>query len=583
LASPAFITIRSPDRGRKAIFKVTAIEARLSGIRAIETRGFEEDSSVQETGVRNGAFGADKFGLKNLKRVHWNLRAPQLYQYSLAAGEAVLSADGALCADTGDFTGRSPKDKFTVRDGATDKNMWWAGNQSITSEQFEALYTDFLSHAEGMTLFAQDLYGGADPSFQIKTRVFTELAWHSLFIRTLLIRPESPALADFVPELTIIDMPSFRADPKRHGVRSENVVAIDFARKIVLIGGSYYAGEMKKSVFTTLNYYLPAKGVMPMHCSANVGPKGDAAIFFGLSGTGKTTLSADPKRTLIGDDEHGWGGDGIFNFEGGCYAKCIKLSKEAEPEIYAASKRFGAVLENVVLDEDTRVPDFDDGSKTENTRSAYPLDFIPNASRTGRAGHPKNVVMLAADAFGVLPPIAKLSPAQAMYHFLSGYTAKVAGTERGLGSEPQPEFSTCFGSPFLPLDPSVYGNMLRELIARHNVDCWLVNTGWTGGKYGTGSRMPIKVTRALLTAALDGSLRTVEFRTDKHFGFAVPTALPGVPSEILNPVNTWKDKSEFDKTARTLVAMFQKNFAKFEAQVDADVRAAAPEVKLAAE
>ncbi|MGZ3297204.1 MAG: phosphoenolpyruvate carboxykinase (ATP), partial [Xanthobacteraceae bacterium] len=308
---------------------------------------------MQETGIRNGAFGADKFGLRNLKRVHWNLGAPQLYQYSLSAGEAVLSADGALCADTGDFTGRSPKDKFTVRDASTEK-MWWAGNQSITSEQFEALYQDFLKHAEGMTLFAQDLYGGADPSFQIKTRVFTELAWHSLFIRTLLIRPETAVLRHFVPELTIIDMPSFRADPKRHGVRSENVVAIDFARKIVLIGGSYYAGEMKKSVFTTLNYYLPARGVMPMHCSANVGPKGDSAIFFGLSGTGKTTLSADPKRTLIGDDEHGWGAEGVFNFEGGCYAKCIKLSKEAEPEIYAASKRFGAVLENVVLDEDTR-------------------------------------------------------------------------------------------------------------------------------------------------------------------------------------------------------------------------------------
>ena len=538
---------------------------------------------MRETGVRNGAFGADKFGLKNLKAVHWNLGAPQLYQYSLSAGEAVLSADGALCADTGEFTGRSPKDKFTVRDATTDKKMWWAGNQSITSEQFAALHADFLKHAEGKMLFAQDLYGGADPNYRIKTRVFTELAWHSLFIRTLLIRPEAIELSSFVPELTIIDMPSFRADPKRHGVRSENVVAIDFARKIVLIGGSYYAGEMKKSVFTTLNYYLPEKGVMPMHCSANVGPKGDTAIFFGLSGTGKTTLSADPNRTLIGDDEHGWGNDGVFNFEGGCYAKCIKLSKEAEPEIFAASSRFGAVLENCVLDEDTRVVDFDDGSKTENTRSAYPLDFIPNASRTGRAGHPKNVVMLAADAFGVLPPIAKLSPAQAMYHFLSGYTAKVAGTERGLGNEPQPEFSTCFGSPFLPLDPSVYGNMLRELIARHNVDCWLVNTGWTGGKYGVGSRMPIKVTRALLTAALDGSLRNVEFRTDQYFGFAVPTALPGVPSEILDPVNTWKDKAEFDKTARALVGMFQKNFAKFEAQVDADVRAAAPEVKLAAE
>ena len=537
---------------------------------------------MQETGVENGAFGARNSAQKTSKMGDGtSVRRNSTSIVGGRRGGAVRRR--RLCADTGDFTGRSPKDKFTVRDATTDKKMWWGGNQSITAEQFDALYADFRKHAEGMTLFAQDLYGGANPNFQIKTRVYTELAWHSLFIRTLLIRPEAAVLRHFVPELTIIDMPSFRADPKRHGVRSENVVAIDFARKIVLIGGSYYAGEIKKSVFTTLNYYLPERGVMPMHCSANVGPKGDSAIFFGLSGTGKTTLSADPKRTLIGDDEHGWGPDGVFNFEGGCYAKCIKLSKEAEPEIYAASKRFGAVLENVVLDEDTRVPDFDDGSKTENTRSAYPLDFIPNASRTGRAGHPKNVVMLAADAFGVLPPIARLSPAQAMYHFLSGYTAKVAGTERGLGNEPQPEFSTCFGSPFLPLDPSVYGNMLRDLIARHGVDCWLVNTGWTGGKFGTGSRMPIKVTRALLTAALDGSLRNVEFRTDKYFGFAVPTALPGVPSEILDPVNTWRDKAEFDKTARALVGMFQKNFAKFEAEVDADVRAAAPDLKLAAE
>jgi len=538
---------------------------------------------VQETGVHNGAFGADKFGLRNLKGVNWNFGAPQLYEHALRANEAVLSADGALCADTGVFTGRSPKDKYTVRDANTDKTMWWAGNQSITAEQFETLYQDFLKHAEGMTLFAQDLYGGADPSFQIKTRVYTELAWHSLFIRTLLRRPELKALASFVPELTIIDLASFKADPKRHGCKSENVVAIDFTRKIVLIGGTQYAGEMKKSVFTTLNYYLPEKGVLPMHCSANVGPDGDTAVFFGLSGTGKTTLSADPNRTLIGDDEHGWGPDGVFNFEGGCYAKCIKLSPEAEPEIFAASSRFGAVLENVVLDPKTRKPDFDDGSKTENTRSAYPLESIPNASLTGRAGQPRNVVMLAADAFGVMPPIAKLSPAQAMYHFLSGYTAKVAGTERGLGNEPTPEFSTCFGSPFLPRDPSVYGNMLRELIARHDADCWLVNTGWTGGIYGTGSRMPIKVTRALLTAALNGSLRNVEFRTDKYFGFAVPTALPGVPDDILDPVRTWSDKAAFDVTARKLVGMFQQNFAKFEAQVDADVRAAAPDVKLAAE
>src|ERR1700712_3430586 len=395
----------------------------------------------------------------------------------------------------------------------TDKKMWWAGNQSITSEQFEALYQDFLKHAEGKALFAQDLYGGADPTFRIKTRVFTELAWHSLFIRTLLIRPQTSELASFVPELTIIDLPSFRADPKRHGCKSENVVAIDFARKIVLIGGSYYAGEMKKSVFTTLNYYLPEKGVMPMHCSANVGPAGDSAIFFGLSGTGKTTLSADPNRTLIGDDEHGWGSDGVFNFEGGCYAKCIKLSSEAEPEIFAASNRFGAVLENVVMDENTRVPDFDDGSKTENTRSAYPLDFIPNASRTGRAGQPKNVVMLAADAFGILPPIAKLTPAQAMYHFLSGYTARVAGTEIGV-TEPDATFSTCFGAPFMPRHPSIYGNLLKERIAKGGVKCWLVNTGWSGGKATMEGikRMPIKATRALLNAALDGTLNEGEVR-----------------------------------------------------------------------
>jgi phosphoenolpyruvate carboxykinase (ATP) len=534
-------------------------------------------------GVRNGAFGAGKCGLKNVKAVYWNFGAPQLYEHALRNGEAMVNADGALCADTGVFTGRSPKDKFTVRDATTDKNIWWAGNQSITPEQFAALYADFLKHAEGMTLFAQDLYGGADPTLRVKTRVFTELAWHSLFIRTLLGRPETSELAGFVPELTVIDLPSFRAEPERHGVRSENVVALDFARKVILIGGSHYAGEMKKSIFTTLNYFLPDKGVLPMHCSANVGPDGDSAIFFGLSGTGKTTLSADPKRTLIGDDEHGWSRDGIFNFEGGCYAKCIRLSQEAEPEIYAASKRFGAVLENVVHDESTRVPDFDDGSKTENTRSAYPLEFIPNASLTGCAGQPKNLVMLAADAFGVLPPIARLTPAQAMYHFLSGYTAKVAGTERGLGNEPQPEFSTCFGSPFLPRDPSVYGNMLRELIAKHNVDCWLVNTGWTGGKYGTGRRMPIKVTRALLGAALDGSLRDVQFRTDRYFGFAVPTSVPGVEPHILNPIKTWADKAEFDKTARALVGMFRKNFARFENDVDAEVKAAAPEVKVAAE
>jgi len=538
--------------------------------------------SVQETGLRNSSFGADKFGFKGLSAVHWNLSEPALYEHALNAGEASLVQGGAICAETGIHTGRSPKDKHTVCDALTEKTVWWDNNRKLTPEQFQLLYDDFIAHARGMQLFAQDLYGGADPTYRIKTRVYTELAWHSLFIRTLLIRPDRHDLTHFVPDLTIVDLPSFKADPERHGVRSETIVAIDFSRKIVLIGGSSYAGEMKKSVFTTLNYYLPAESVMPMHCSANVGPAGDSALFFGLSGTGKTTLSADPNRTLIGDDEHGWGPDGIFNFEGGCYAKCINLSAEAEPEIYAATNRFGAILENVVFDPETRICDFDDDSKTENTRSAYPLDFIPNASKTGRAGHPKNIIMLTADAFGVMPPIAKLTPAQAMYHFLSGYTAKVAGTEKGLVGV-QPEFSTCFGAPFLPRHPSEYGNLLRELIAAHNVDCWLVNSGWTGGKYGIGRRMPIKATRTLLTAALDGSLRNATFRTDPYFGFAVPTSVPGVEPHLLNPIKTWKDKAEFDQTARALVRMFQDNFTKFEKHVDADVKAAAPEVRIAAE
>jgi phosphoenolpyruvate carboxykinase (ATP) len=536
---------------------------------------------VETIGHVNAAHGADKFGLQRLKAVHWNLEAARLYEESLKRGESQIARGGALCADTGSHTGRSPKDKFVVRDALTENTVWWDNNGAISSEQFDVLLADFLKHAEGRELFAQDLYGGADPAHRVKARVFTEFAWHSLFIRNLLIRPEAAEIASYVPELTIVDLPSFRADPKRHGCRSETVIAIDFTRKIVLIGGTAYAGEMKKSVFTYLNYTLPTKGVMPMHCSANVGPHGDSALFFGLSGTGKTTLSADPDRTLIGDDEHGWSKEGIFNFEGGCYAKTIKLSAEAEPQIYAASQRFGTVLENIVMDPISREVDFDDQTKTENTRSAYPLDFIPNASRTGRAGTPKNIVMLTADAFGVMPPIAKLTPAEAMYHFLSGYTAKVAGTERGLVGV-QPEFSTCFGSPFLPRHPSEYANLLRDFIAKHHVDCWLVNTGWTGGGYGVGRRMPIRVTRRLLTAALDGSLNRADFRRDPYFGFAVPTSVPGVEPHILYPVKTWQDKAAFAETAKNLIGMFAKNFEKFEAHVDDAVKAAAPTNSLAA-
>jgi phosphoenolpyruvate carboxykinase (ATP) len=537
---------------------------------------------VEETGIRNGAFGAEKFGFSGLRAVHWNLTEPALYEHALRAKEAEIAYGGALVAETGVHTGRSPKDKFVVRDALTDKTVWWDNNGAITPQQFQTIYDDFIAHAKGKSLFAQDLYGGADQRYRIKTRVYTELAWHSLFIRTLLIRPERGDLKGFAPDLTIVDLPSFKADPKRHGVRSETIIAIDFSKKIVLIGGSSYAGEMKKSVFTTLNYFLPNDSVMPMHCSANVGPAGDTALFFGLSGTGKTTLSADPNRTLLGDDEHGWGPQGVFNFEGGCYAKTIKLSAEAEPEIFATTRRFGTIMENVVIDPDTRIPNFDDGSKTENTRCAYPLDFIPNASPTGRAGHPKNIIMLTADAFGVMPPIAKLTSAQAMYHFLSGYTAKVAGTEKGV-KDPEATFSTCFGAPFMPRHPSEYGNLLRELIAAHGVDCWLVNTGWTGGKFGVGRRMPIKVTRTLLTAALDGSLKNASFRTDPYFGFAVPTSVPGVEPHLLYPFKTWRDKAEFDAMARKLVAMFQENFVKFEPHVDVDIRKAAPEVRIAAE
>ena len=539
---------------------------------------------MQQTGVWNKAFGAEKFGLKDVAAVHWNLTESPLYEHAVAAGEANIVAGGALCAETGHHTGRSPKDKHTVVDALTEKSVWWDGNRKLSKEHFENLLQDMLTHCRSKKLFAQDLYGGADPTYRIKVRVFNELAWHSLFIRTLLIRPNQFEVETFTPEMTILDLPSFKPDARRHGGRegSDTMVAIDFTRKIVLICGSSYAGEMKKSVFTTLNFYLPAQGVMPMHCSANVGHGGDSALFFGLSGTGKTTLSADPNRILIGDDETGWGSDGIFNFEGGCYAKCVNLTHEAEPQIWDATNRFGAVLENVVFDPVTRVPDYTDISKTENTRSAYPLDSIPNASRSGRAEHTKKVIFLTAAAFGVMPPIAKLTPAQAMYHFLSGYPAQVAGTEKGLTGV-VPEFSTCFGAPFLPRPPAEYGALFRKYITEHKVDCWLVNSGWTGGKYGDGRRMPIKATRALVTAALDGSLKGASYRTDPYFGFSVPTSVPGVEPHLLYPMKTWKDKAAFDATARGLVKMFQDNFTKFEDKVDAEVRAAAPEVRLAAE
>jgi phosphoenolpyruvate carboxykinase (ATP) len=524
------------------------------------------------------AFGLSSQGINTPVKLHWNLQTAALVEHAIKRGEGVLAKDGPLVVETGKHTGRSAQDKFTVRDSETEATIWWDNNKPMSPAHFAALKEDFLAElAQKDMLFVADLYGGSQPEHRVRVRVINELAWHNLFIRTLLVRPEVSELAGFKPEFTIIDLPNFAADPVRHGTRSETVIAVNLSEKMILIGGTKYAGEMKKSVFSVLNYLLPPKGVMPMHCSANIGPKGDTAVFFGLSGTGKTTLSADPSRTLIGDDEHGWSDTAIFNFEGGCYAKMIRLSAEAEPEIYATTRRFGTVLENVVIDPETRELDLNDNSLAENSRGAYPIDFIPNSSKENMGPVPRNVVMLTADAFGVLPPIAKMTPDQAMYHFLSGYTAKVAGTEIGV-TEPEATFSTCFGAPFMPRHPSVYGNLLKERIAKGNVDCWLVNTGWTGGKYGVGKRMPIKATRALLNAALDGSLNNAEFRTDENFGFDVPVSVPGVDSEILNPRETWADKAEYDAAAAKLVKLFIDNFAKFEGHVDQSVREAAPSV-----
>ncbi len=522
------------------------------------------------------AQGLAEQGIDTAATLHWNLGTAGLVEQALQRGEGQLSKDGPLVVKTGKHTGRSAKDKFMVRDAETESSLWWDNNKSMSPEHFVALKADFLAQlATRETLFVADLYGGSQPEHRVNVRVINELAWHNLFIRTLLVRPEAGELEGFAPDFTIIDLPSFIADPARHGCRSETVIAVSLSEKLILIGGTAYAGEMKKSVFGVLNYLLPAKGVMPMHCSANIGPEGDTAVFFGLSGTGKTTLSADPARTLIGDDEHGWSDTAVFNFEGGCYAKMIRLSAEAEPEIHATTRRFGTVLENVVMDPHTRELDLDDNSLAENSRGAYPIDFIPNCSDANMGPVPRNIVMLTADAFGVLPPIARLTPDQAMYHFLSGYTAKVAGTEIGV-TEPEATFSTCFGAPFMPRHPSVYGNLLKERIAKGNVDCWLVNTGWTGGKYGVGKRMPIKATRALLNAALDGSLNNAEFRKDPYFGFDVPVAVPGVDTAILNPRETWADKGGYDAMAKKLVGLFIDNFAKFDAHVDQGVRESAP-------
>jgi phosphoenolpyruvate carboxykinase (ATP) len=507
-------------------------------------------------------------------QVHLNLPVAQLVESALLRGEARLASNGALVATTGSRTGRSPRDKFTVDDAVTHSTVDWGRvNQPFAPDRFEALLERVTKHMCERDLFVQDLDSGADPGYRLPIRVIAEYAWHALFVRQLFVRPDPAEVKMQPPAFTVIAAPEFEAVPQRDGTRSGAFILADFTRRIVLIGGTKYAGEMKKSIFGVMNFLLPPRDVLPMHCSANVGTDGITALFFGLSGTGKTTLSADPARRLIGDDEHGWSPAGVFNFEGGCYAKCVDLSEEKEPQIFHAI-RFGSVLENVVLHPITSEPDYTNIELTENTRAAYPVDFIENAVIPGMGGHPRNVMFLAADAFGVLPPIARLTPEQAMYHFLSGYTAKLAGTEAGMGSEPVPEFSACFGSPFLPLAPRVYAEMLGARLMQHQAACWLVNTGWSGGRFGVGKRMSLKVTRALVNAALNGSLDTVEFVTESAFGFHIPLSCPGVPSKILNPRNAWADKAAYDHQAADLAARFEANFLQFDAPEA--VRAAGP-------
>ncbi|MGQ0571543.1 MAG: phosphoenolpyruvate carboxykinase [Armatimonadota bacterium] len=527
-----------------------------------------------EEGTRSRQ-GLDAHGL-HPEMVGWNLTAPALYEHAVRRHEALIADGGPLVARTGHHTGRSPRDKFIVREPSSEERIWWGQhNQPILAEAFEKLHRRMLSYLQGKEIFVQDVFVGADPRYRKHVRVITEYAWHSLFTRTMFIVPNGEALASHSPEFTIINAPRFHADPETDGTRTEVFVLMHLARKLVIIGGTEYAGEIKKSVFTLMNYLLPLQNVLPMHCSANVGPGGDTALFFGLSGTGKTTLSSDPKRTLIGDDEHGWSDTGIFNFEGGCYAKTIRLSPEGEPEIFRTTRMFGTVLENVVIDPATRRLDLDDESLTENTRAAYPLHFIPNASTTGLAGHPRSVVFLTADAFGVMPPISRLSPEQAMLHCLSGYTAKVAGTEKGV-TEPQATFSACFGAPFMAHRPSVYAEMLGERIARHQTRVWLINTGWSGGPYGEGKRIKLAYTRAMVRAALDGVLDNVPTTPDPVFGVHIPSAVPGVPPEILQPRTTWKDPAACDASARRLARMFGEAFTEFAPQVSEAVRAAAP-------
>ena len=527
-------------------------------------------------------FGLEYLGLDHLDQVHWNLTTPALYEQAIHRHEAHVAHLGPLLVKMGQHTGRAAKDKYVVEESVTSDDIWWSKvNVKYPEEKFDGLLKRMAAYLRSETVFVQDCYAGADETYRQAVRVVSECAWHSLFARNMFIRqtPDRNSYRDFKPDFTVLHCPNFNADPEEDATRSGTFIAINVARKLVLIGGSAYAGEIKKSIFSGMNFLLPGRNVLSMHCSANVSREDpeDVAIFFGLSGTGKTTLSADPKRLLIGDDEHGWSEDGVFNFEGGCYAKVIRLSKEAEPEIYATTRKFGTILENVSMNPVSRRIDLDDDILTENTRSSYPLSHIENIVPEGKAGHPRNVVMLTADAFGVLPPISKLTPDQAMYHFISGYTAKVAGTEKGV-TEPTATFSACFGAPFMMRHPSVYAELLAKKIKAHDTSCWLVNTGWTGGPYGVGNRMEIKYTRALLNAALDGSLNDVPMSTDPVFGVLVPDEAPGVPSEILQPRNTWSNPDDYDAQAQKLAAMFRENFKQYQDKVTEDVLQAGPQI-----
>ena len=516
-------------------------------------------------------------GLAPTGRVHWNLVAPVLVEHAVRRGEGRLADMGPFVSTTAPHTGRSPNDKFVVREPGSEADVDWGKvNQPFTQEHFDALLADVRAHLDAREeLFVQDLYCGADPKYRLSVRYVSPSAWHMAFVRNMFIRPEPEALATFDANFTVLHAPELQADPARHGTRTGTFIVLNLAQRMILIGGTRYAGELKKAMFTVMNYYLPKQGVLSMHCSANIGPQGDTALFFGLSGTGKTTLSADPERGLIGDDEHGWSAEGVFNFEGGCYAKVINLSPEQEPDIFRTTQMFGTILENVVLDPDTRKVRFDDQSITENTRASYPLNYIPSCVSSGRGGHPKNIVFLTADAFGVLPPIAKLTREQAMYYFLSGYTAKVAGTERGV-TEPQATFSSCFGAVFLVWHPTKYAEMLGRLIDEHGSDVWLINTGWSGGAYGVGKRFKIAHTRAMVRAALSGALHSAETYTDTVFGLHVPTAVPDVPPAVLRPRETWQDGAAYDAQAAKLAGMFRENFKKFEQALGADVKAAGP-------